>query len=120
MLPAESPAVPPAGAREPAYRRFLRVLLPALAVAESLQVYPVAGSQMGIAAVTFIPVGALCLGDALASLRAWSAAQGVASLERLGEERSDLIECLAPVGPREQDAIEDRVGRHQGCRRTER
>ncbi len=75
-------ALPPAGVEETAFKRFLRVLLPALAVAETLQVYPVAGSQMGIAALTFVPVGAICLGDALTSLRAWSAARGSASLER--------------------------------------
>jgi hypothetical protein len=62
-------AVPPAGAREGTYKRFLRVLLPALAVAETLQVYPVAGSQMRIAALIFVPVGALCIADGLASLR---------------------------------------------------
>jgi hypothetical protein len=77
-------ALAPAGAIEPSYKRFVRVLLPALAVAETLQVYPVAGSQMSIAAVTFVPVGALCLADALTSLRAWSAADGSRSLERLG------------------------------------
>lgn len=77
-------AIPPTGAGEPPYKRFVRVLLPALAVAETLQVYPVAGSQMSIAAVTFVPVGALCLADALASLRAWSEAHGARTLERLG------------------------------------
>ncbi len=76
--------VPPAGAREHVYKRFLRVLLPALAVAEVLQVYPVAGSQMRIAALMFVPVGALCITDGLASLRAWSASRGPISLERFG------------------------------------
>ena len=75
--------IPPSGVREPAHRRFLRVLLPALAVAETLEVYPVAGTQMAIAAVTFVPVGALCLADALTCLRAWSAAGGAHGLERL-------------------------------------
>jgi hypothetical protein len=77
-------AIPPAAAVESPYKRFLRVLLPALAVAETLQVYPVAGSQMSVAAVTFVPVGALCLADALTSLRAWSEARGTRALERLG------------------------------------
>jgi hypothetical protein len=76
-------AIPPAGAVESQFKRFIRVLLPALAVAEVLQVYPVPGSQMGIAALTFVPVGALCLADALASLRAWSAARGGAAPARL-------------------------------------
>jgi hypothetical protein len=74
---------PPAGARESPYKRFLRVLLPALAVAETLQVYPVAGSQTGIAAVAFVPVGALCLADALTELQAWGAAQAGGALECL-------------------------------------
>ena len=77
-------AIPPAGAAEAPYKRFVRILLPTLAVAQTLQVYPVAGSQMSIAAVTFVPVGALCLADALTSLRAWSESQGRGALERLG------------------------------------
>jgi hypothetical protein len=72
-------AIPPAGVVEPPYKRFLRVLLPALGIAEVMQVYPVAGSQMGIAALTFVPVGALLLGDAFTSLRRWSAARGLGS-----------------------------------------
>jgi hypothetical protein len=76
--------IPPAGVVESAQKRFVRVLLPALGIAEVLQVYPVAGSQMHIAAVMFVAVGGLCLGDALTSLRAWSAARGDASLERFG------------------------------------
>jgi hypothetical protein len=76
--------IPPAGASEAPYKRFLRVLLPALGVAEVLQVYPVAGSQMAIASLTFIPVGALLLADALTSLREWSAARGGQALERFG------------------------------------
>lgn len=77
-------AVPPLGAVETTCKRFLRVALPAMAIAEVLQVYPVAGSQMGIAAVTFVPVGALCLADALASLRAWGASRDVRLVGRLG------------------------------------
>jgi hypothetical protein len=77
-------AVPPLGAAETTYKRFLRVALPAMAIAEVLQVYPVAGSQMGIASVTFVPVGALCLADALTSLRAWGASRDVRIAGRLG------------------------------------
>jgi hypothetical protein len=84
MVLAWVAAIPPAGSSEPPYKRFLRVLLPALAVAETLQVYPVAGSQTGIASLTFVPVGALCLGDALTSLRSWSEARGAHALERFG------------------------------------
>lgn len=86
-------AVPLAGARESAQRRFLRMLLPALAVAETLQVYPVAGSQAGIAALTFIPVAALCLGDALTELRAWRAAR----TDALGPARVQAVVGVATV-----------------------
>jgi len=82
MVLAWVAVIPPAGARESSHKRFLRVLLPALAVAETLQVYPVAGSQQSIAALSFVPVGALCLADALTSLRAWSDARGPLALER--------------------------------------
>lgn len=76
--------VPPLDAVESAQRRFLRTLLPSLAIAEVLQVYPVAGSQMRIAAVMFVAVGGICLGDAYTELRAWSAVRGPLSLRRLG------------------------------------
>ena len=72
MLLAWIVALPPAGPRPTPGMRFLRLMLPALAVAETLQAYPVPGSQLGIAAVSFVSVGALCLGDALTELRAWS------------------------------------------------
>jgi hypothetical protein len=84
MVLAWVAVIPPAGSSEPAYRRFVRIMLPALAVAETLQVYPVAGSQMGIGAISFVVVGALCLGDAIVCLRAWSAARGGVALERFG------------------------------------
>jgi hypothetical protein len=90
-------AIPPAGAVEGPFKRFLRVLLPALGVAELLQVYPVPGSQVGIAALTFVPVGALCLGDALTSLRAWSAARGGPGLERFGAAATVALVALATI-----------------------
>jgi len=77
-------AVIPPTAGEPSYKRFLRVLLPALGVAEMLQVYPVPGSQVGIAAFCFVPLGALLLSDALVSLRQWGAARGGRVVERVG------------------------------------
>jgi hypothetical protein len=95
MLLAWVAAIPPAGVRETPYRRFLRILLPALAVAETLQVYPVAGSQVGIAALAFIPVGALCLADALTCLRAWSADRGTGALERFGAVASVVTVAVA-------------------------
>lgn len=95
MVLAWIAAVAPAGAVESPYKRFLRVLLPALAVAQTLQVYPVAGSQMGIAALTFVPVGALILGDALTSLRAWSEARGGRELEQFGVAATVAVAALA-------------------------
>lgn len=97
MVLAWVAAIPPAGVREPVYKRFLRVLLPALAVAETLQVYPVAGSQMGIAAVSFVPVGALCLGDALVELRAWSSARGTPALVSFGVASGVATVALAAM-----------------------
>jgi hypothetical protein len=76
--------VPPAGALEPPFKRFLRVALPAVAVAGVLGAYPVPGAQVGVASLMFAPVGALCLADAIASLRAWSAARGELDLRRFG------------------------------------
>ncbi len=69
-------ALAPAGSAEPPYRRFARVFLPLLAVCQTLQAYPVAGSQVRIASVTFVALGAVCLADGLGQLRAWSAASG--------------------------------------------
>ncbi|HET9591495.1 MAG TPA: hypothetical protein VFP17_01140 [Solirubrobacterales bacterium] len=77
-------AFAPAVAEESQFKAFLRIFLPALAVAEGLQVYPVPGSQIGIAALTFVPVGALCISDGLDVLRAWSGARGRVELERAG------------------------------------
>ena len=61
---------------------YVRVLLPALALLGMLHAYPVFGSQAGLAAVAFVPVGALVLSDGLreleASSTAWAAARGVA------------------------------------------
>ncbi len=87
--------IPPAGAKETAFKRFLRVLLPALGVAEMMQVYPVAGSQVAIASFTFVPVGALLLADALTSLRAWSAARGGQALERFRIVTTVVLAALA-------------------------
>lgn len=95
MVLAWVAALAPAGVVESPYKRFVRILLPALAVAETLQVYPVAGSQMSIAAVTFVPVGALCFADALTSLRAWGAAAGGRALERLGVATGVVTVALA-------------------------
>jgi len=91
-------AIPVAGLREPAFKRFMRVLFPALAIAGALQVYPVAGSQLGIAAVSFVPVGALCIADGLASLRAWSGARGGWVDERFNLVGVATVAVVAALG----------------------
>ncbi len=68
---------------EPPYRRFARVFLVALALAETLQVYPVAGSQVGIASVAFVAVGGICIADGIAAARAWAESRGPVSSSRL-------------------------------------
>jgi hypothetical protein len=55
---------------------YARVLLPALAVVESLQAYPIAGSQLSMAGLGLVPVGAIILGDGIRQLRAASVAAG--------------------------------------------
>jgi hypothetical protein len=74
-------AVPPAGANR--IPLFARIALPALALAQTLQVYPIAGSQVGAAQLLFIPLGALCLGDGLGQLRAWAERRGALLRSRL-------------------------------------
>jgi hypothetical protein len=76
MVLAWVAALAPAGAQEVSHRRFVRVFLPLLAVTQTLQTYPVAGSQVRIASLAFIAVGAICLADGIGQLRAWSAANG--------------------------------------------
>jgi hypothetical protein len=48
---------------------YCRLLLPALAVLESLQVYPVAGTQLALAAVALVPVLAICISDGIRQFR---------------------------------------------------
>ena len=55
---------------------YPRILLPALAVVESLQAYPFAGSQLSMSALGLVPVGAIVLGDGIRQLRAASVAAG--------------------------------------------
>ena len=62
---------------------------------ETLQVYPVAGSRVGIAAASFVAVGAICLGDGLDLLRAWSAARGAGASERFGFVSTVAVVALA-------------------------
>jgi hypothetical protein len=95
MVLAWIATIPPGGVVEAPFKRFLRLFLPALAIADALQVYPVAGSQVGNAALLFVPVGAICLGDGLTVLRAWSAERGRDGLERFGVAAAVLLAALA-------------------------
>jgi hypothetical protein len=97
MLLAWVAAVPPLGDPEPPFKRFLRVLLPAIAVLGVLGAYPVPGAQVGVASLMFVPVGALCLADALASLRAWSATRGDLGLARFGAAATAGTVALAAM-----------------------
>jgi hypothetical protein len=65
-------ALRPRGVVDAPAMSFARVLLPLLAVAMTLQAYPVEGTQVLAAATMFVPVGAICLADGIAALRAWA------------------------------------------------
>jgi hypothetical protein len=90
-------AIPPAGVVETPFKRFLRALLPLVAIAETLQVYPVAGSQMGIASASFVVVGALCIGDGLVDLRSWSEARGDNAIRNLATSTAVVAVALPAV-----------------------
>jgi hypothetical protein len=62
--------LPPRGDAENPTDPWARVLLPALAVMEGLQVYPVAGTQEWLAALMLVPVGAVTFNDGLRQIRA--------------------------------------------------
>ena len=50
---------------------YVRLLLPALAVIESVQAYPIAGTQLSMAALLFVPVGAITINDGILQVREW-------------------------------------------------
>ncbi len=97
MLVAWVAVIAPPGVAESPHKRFLRVLLPALAVAETLQLYPVAGSQLGIASVSFVTVGAICLADALTELKAFYAARERGGQLGSGEVATVLSAAVAAI-----------------------
>ena len=69
-------AFAPAGSEEAPFARFARIFLPLFAVSQTLEVYPVAGSQIRISSVAFVAVGAICHADGTRQLRAWGARNG--------------------------------------------
>jgi hypothetical protein len=50
---------------------FLRLFVPALAVFESMHLYPVSGSQIAWSSFLLVIVGAVCMSDGLADLGVW-------------------------------------------------
>jgi hypothetical protein len=60
---------PPKGDDQNPVDPYARLLLPALAVLESLQAYPVAGTQLSLAALGLMPVAAITLNDGIRQLR---------------------------------------------------
>jgi hypothetical protein len=48
---------------------FARALVPALAILQTLHVFPVAGSQTGWAALPLVTVGAVCISDGMVQVR---------------------------------------------------
>lgn len=79
------------------YQRFVRFLLPALAVAETLQTYPVAGSQVRVASVLFVSVGAICIADGLGQVREWNEARGPEVAQRAATSARVAAVALACV-----------------------
>jgi hypothetical protein len=66
--------LPPVGDHQNPTDSLARLLLPALAVMETLQAYPVAGTQQWLAALLLVPVGAITFNDGLRQLQGWAAA----------------------------------------------
>jgi hypothetical protein len=90
-------ACAPAGSEEAPFARFARIFLPLFAVSQTLEVYPVAGSQIRISSVTFVAVGAICIADGTRQLRAWGAANGWEGprLEALSSAAFAVVAILA-------------------------
>jgi hypothetical protein len=81
--------LPPAGDQENPTDPFVRLLLPALAVTETLQAYPVAGTQIWLAALALVPVGAITFNDGIRQLRMWAA----------GRQNQSFSKVAAALGP---------------------
>lgn len=82
-------ALPPAGDHENPTDPGARLLLAALAVMETLQAYPIAGTQLWLAALTLVPVGAITFNDGLRQLRAWAATR----------QSQSFLKVAASLGP---------------------
>ena len=85
---------------------FARALLAALAILQSLQAFPVPGSQVAWAALTLVPVGAVCIADGLSQLGLMRARlQLVASLVFL----TLVVSWLPPAWRQSRSAYESSV-----------
>jgi hypothetical protein len=58
-----------------ALERLARLLIPSLAILQSLLAFPVAGSQLQLGAILLVLCGAVCLADGGSELVAWNRAQ---------------------------------------------
>jgi hypothetical protein len=67
-------AIPSTRDHHSAQGRFVRVLIPALAVLQALVAFPVAGSQVRFGSLLFLICGAICFADGWSDLEAWGAA----------------------------------------------
>ena len=70
-------SVAPPGEKDDPVSGYCRLLLPALAVLEALQAYPVAGTELSLGAISVVPVGAVILGDGVRQLQ-WAGLHGPA------------------------------------------
>lgn len=61
---------------EPPGRRFVRVLIAALAVLQTLHAYPVPGAQLAWGTLLFVIVGGVCVADGLATMAPAGATRG--------------------------------------------
>jgi hypothetical protein len=69
MVLAWLAVLPPDGLEQSGLKLAARAFLAALAVAEVLQIYPIAGTQALAATLSFIPLGAICISDGWSVLR---------------------------------------------------
>ena len=67
-------ALAPSDDRDNPTGAYPRLLLPALAVIGSLQIFPVAGTQLSLAALGLLPLGAISISDGIRQLRRAGAA----------------------------------------------
>lgn len=82
-IPLSWMALVPAGDHEAGPNLFTRAMLAALPVFGAIDAYPVAGDQVFLASVAFIPVGGVILGDGVRTLTAWSRAMGERCVSRV-------------------------------------